>query len=95
VGGCLSETTTIAAKFLQHLADRYSGDAQADPLLNASKEYKRMKDLANSFTTIFPFAMDGKIERKQRQKGAKILRDIFPHKKSAIDQLKQAIDVWD
>jgi hypothetical protein len=95
VANCALEGRSTATSFLRRIAERYKDKSQHDPLINASNEFSKSKDLLASFVDLFPFALEGELPEEKRKQGAKLLLKIKPSELKAIKHLKKAIQVWE
>jgi DNA-binding HxlR family transcriptional regulator len=90
---CWHEARSMAAEFLNRMADRNKGP-HVKHLSEASKIYVEIAMLLSEFTEIFPFKMEGEMTAEARKKGAKILRKARPLDEKAAAQLEKALESW-
>ncbi len=74
VGNCVLKSVKMASKFLFDLSKRYSNSKEGSLFSDTSAKYKQIQVFMDQFINIFPFAFDGDLDKKRREKGAKILR---------------------
>jgi len=94
VAQCQLEAKGLAAAFLKRLAKRYAGRRQAEPLMEAAREYAASEGLLKQFAEMFPFAPEGAMPLESRTRGAKLLRAVTPHEEAAIAHLRDAFKAW-
>ena len=94
VANCALEGKSTAVEFLKRVATRYIDKPQYKPLIKASEEFSKSKELLAEFVEIFPFAFEGEFPEDKRKKGADLLLKIKPNELKAIDHLKEAMKVW-
>ncbi len=94
VANCALEGRSTTVEFLKRVATRYIDRPQYKPLIKASEEFSKSKDLLAKFVEIFPFTFEGEFPEDKRKKGTDLLLKIKPNEIKAIEHLKEAVNVW-
>jgi DNA-binding HxlR family transcriptional regulator len=95
VANCALEGKETAIEFLKRISKRYNDQPQYEPLIKASNEFSKSKDLLAEFVKIFPFSFEGKFPEDKRKQGSDLLLKVKPNELKAIGHLKEAIKVWE
>ena len=90
---CWQEARSMAAEFLDRMADRHEGP-HVKHLREASRIYGEIAGLLSEFTEIFPFKPEGDMPMEARKRGAEILKRVKPLDGKAAAQLKRALETW-
>ncbi|MBN1800028.1 MAG: winged helix-turn-helix transcriptional regulator [Candidatus Lokiarchaeota archaeon] len=95
VGICTLESVGLASQFLFDLSKSYSKTKEGALFNDTGSIYKQIQKLIQEFVHIFPFAFDGDLSKKKREKGAEILRKIHPKLSSVKKNLIAVNNIWD
>ncbi|MBD3339082.1 MAG: ArsR family transcriptional regulator [Candidatus Lokiarchaeota archaeon] len=95
ISKCIYEALCFANEYISRIARRYSDIAQYRYLINASDQFKEAKSLMKQYEVLFPFAFDGDLNYKKRQRGAEILRKIAPYISGAFANMSDALENWE
>ncbi len=99
-GRYYQDAKAVATDYLERLARKYASLPQGELLLNASKQYRVIKNIFEEFMVLFPYyniksnkSKKGMTEEK-RKKGADLLLKAKDYEESGIKYLEQAAKQW-
>jgi DNA-binding HxlR family transcriptional regulator len=92
VGMCVAEGRSMCSDFLKRLINQFHWNHSED-LRKAAEHYQESAKLMEEFTEIFPFKYQGKMNLKDRRRGAEILRNVGVKEQEAVKQMDEVLDI--
>ena len=99
-GRFYQDAKAVATEYLERMARKYASLPQGKPLLNASKQYRAIKNVFEEFMVLFPYydiksdKSKKRMSDEKRKKGADLLLKAKDYEESGIAYLEKAAKQW-